>query len=443
MSLQTSVGHGWMIANVEWKVEKMKDKQTSDTQSPYSSHDHNSGSVRVLALIAVGAIILIAWLFSLRANEKSNTAATLAAPTVQVANPLQSEVIEWDTYIGRFEPSQTVQIRPRISGQIVGVHFRDGAVVQRGELLFTIDPRPFVAALAQARAELTKAQSDLNLALTQSKRADALRPSGGISQSDVDDRTAAVKSATAIVEASQAVVRARELDVEFTEIRAPIGGQVSDRRVDAGNQVTAAIGAGGTLMTTINAVDPIYFSFNSSEALYLKGKRSSEKGAKTLPVEIRLQDEASYHWVGNLEFTDNGLDVHSGTIRARATVSNPKHFLTPGMFGDMRMASEGAQHALLVPEASISSDLTRKILLVVDKNNVVAARAVELGAIHNGLRVIRKGIEPNEQVVISGIQLVQPGQHVQIHQGSITAQPPATDKTIVTPQARAATVGQL
>lgn len=427
----------------------MTDQQVSSTDVHPAGQDRSSGRswrrVRVLALapIAVGAMFLVAWLLGLRVGGRPNAAAKLADTTVQVAQPLQREVIEWDTYIGRFEPSQKVQVRPRVSGQVVGVHFRDGAVVQRGQLLFTIDPRPFVAALAQARAGLAKAQSDLSLASTQARRAEGLRPSGGISQSDLDDRNAALKAATAAVDAAKAVVRARELDVEFTEIRAPIGGQISDRRVDAGNQVAAAIGAESTLLTTINAVDPIYFSFNSSEALYLKAKRAREGGAKTSPVEIRLQDEAAYRWRGELEFTDNGLETRSGTIRGRATISNPDHFLIPGMFGDMRMASDGAQRVLLVPDTSISSDLTRKTVWVVGTDNVVAARTVELGALFDGLRVIRAGLEPGERVVISGSQLVQPGQRVQVRQGSVTPQPRVADQTVATPQARTATMGKL
>lgn len=302
-------------------------------------------------------MLLVASLPGLQVGRASSATSKLADPTVQIARPIQREIIEWDSYIGRFEASQTVQVRPRVSGQVIGIHFLDGAVVERGQLLFTLDPRPLVAALAQARAELAKAKTELALARIQAKRATGLRPSGGISQSDVDDKNAALRATMANVEAAEAVVRARELDVEFTEIRAPIAGQISDRRIDAGNQVAAGPGTESTLLTTINAVDPIYFSFNSSEALYLKTRRAREDSARTSRVEIRLQDESAHRWSGRLDFTDNGLDARSGTIRSRATVANPDHFLAPGLFGDMRLASDRPRRALLVPEASISSDL--------------------------------------------------------------------------------------
>jgi len=305
---------------------------------------------RLLALFALGTTCLAAWLLSSQFGRGSDSTVAAPEPTVQVALPLQREVDEWDTYIGRFEPSRTVQVRPRVSGQVIGVHFRDGAIVQRGQLLFTIDPRPFEAALAQARAELARARSDLELASTQAERAARLRPSEAIAQSEADDRNARVRATTAAVQAAEALVRARALDVEFTEVRAPIAGRISDRRVDEGNQVTAATGTGSTLLTTINAIDPIYFSFNSSEALYLKTKRARESGAQASSVEIRLQDEAAYRWRGTLDFTDNGLDARSGTIRGRATIANPNLFLTPGMFGDMRLASAGRQRALLTPQ---------------------------------------------------------------------------------------------
>ncbi|MGY3618322.1 efflux RND transporter periplasmic adaptor subunit [Bradyrhizobium sp. USDA 10063] len=413
-----------------------------DVQNTNQDRRPDRKRVRVIALLVLVVALLLAWLAIryLGRGPQSGPAAT--DPTVEVAQPLQKDAVEWDAYIGRFEASRTVQVRPRVSGQLIGVHFRDGTIVQPGQLLFTIDPRPYETALAQARAELASARSDLELARINAERAARLRPSDAIAQSEADNRNARVGATAAAVEAAEAVVRARELDVEFTEVRAPIGGLISDRRVDAGNQVTAATGNAGTLLTTINALDPIYFSFNSSEALYLKTKRARDTGAQPSPVEIRLQDEAAYQWRGALDFTDNGLDPRSGTIRGRVTVANPDLFLTPGMFGDMRLAIADTRRALLVPDTAVSSDLTRKIVLVVGPNNVVAARTVELGALVDGLRITRAGLKPDDRIVVSGVQLVQPGQRVQVRPGSITPQPQATGEAIATPQARTATMGE-
>jgi multidrug efflux system membrane fusion protein len=424
----------------------MSDRQASTvdvhgaTQKP--TPGRRWGRARVTAVLVLGTTLVLAWPLISQLGRGSETAPAAADPTVEVAHPLLRDVVEWDTYIGRFEASRTVQVRPRVSGQVIGVHFSDGAIVQPGQLLFTIDPRPFQAALAEARAALASAHSDLELARANAERAARLRPSDAIAQSEADNRNARVRATTAAVEAAEAVVRARELDVEFTEVRAPIGGLISDRRVDAGNQVTAASGNASTLLTTINALDPIYFSFHSSEALYLKTKRARETGVQQSPVEIRLQDEAAYRWRGALDFTDNGLDPRSGTIRGRATVANPELFLTPGMFGDMRLASAGSQRVLLIPDTSVSSDLTRKTVLVVGPNNVVAARTVELGALVDGLRVIRAGLRPDDRIVISGVQLAQPGQSIRVRPGNIMPRPEVTSEAIARPQAGIATMGE-
>jgi RND family efflux transporter MFP subunit len=241
-----------------------------------------------------------------------------------------------------------------------------------------------------------------------------------VSQSDVDQLRAKVQAAQAAVAGAEARVRARALDVEFTQVRAPISGRISDRRIDVGNLVAAGEGSGGTLLTTINALDPIYFAFNGSEGLFLKAKRAREAGAQSSAVEIRLQDEADYKWKGVLDFTDNGLDPKSGTIRGRAVLHNPELFLTPGMFGNMRLSSGGTASALLVPDTAIQTDQARKIVAVVGPDGKVAAKPVELGALVDGLRIVRSGLAPNDRVVISGIQSAMPGSPVRTQPGRIT-----------------------
>ena len=375
-------------------------------------------SLIALPLALLGAVALL----------ESRGAPVAAAPppvTVTVASPLVRQVAEWDDYSGRFEASRSVEVRPRVSGAIVGVHFTDGSVVHQGQLLFTIDPRPFVAALAEARAAAQGARSDLAIAQTNYGR--ALRLQGlAVSQSDVDRLRATVQAAQAALAAANARVQSRALDVGFTEVRAPITGRISYRRIDPGNLVQGGgNGAEGTLLTTINALDPIYFTFDASEALFLKARRARESGAAQSAVEIKLQDEADYRWHGRLDFTDNGLDEHSGTIRLRAVVSNPTQFLTPGMFGNMRLSSSGTTPAMLVPDAAVQTDQARKVVLVAGKDGGVTPRPVVLGPVVDGLRVIRSGLTTADRVVIAGGQLVLPGAKVQVRPGKIEPLPAA------------------
>jgi RND family efflux transporter MFP subunit len=355
-----------------------------------------------LALLAAAATI---W------NSEPSPAAAPPMPMVTVAAPIERQINQWDDYVGRFEASRSVEVRPRVSGQIVGVHFTDGQVVQKGQLLFTIDPRPFSAALAEARAGVATAQSELALAETNLGRARRLLAAEAVSQSDVDRLTAAAQSARAALAAAQARVRSRALDVEFTQVRAPIGGRISDRRIDAGNIVSAG-DAGGTLLTTINALDPIYFTFDVPESLYLKTERERQAKGAGQTAEIRLQDEADYSWHGRLDFTDNGLNQNSGTIRARATVANPRYFLAPGMFGNMRLADGGTVPALLVPDAAVRTDQARKIVLVVGKDDTVAAKPVETGPLVGNLRAIRSGLAKTDRVIVQGVQFAMPGAKV-------------------------------
>jgi RND family efflux transporter MFP subunit len=342
-------------------------------------------------------------------NSDPSPAAAPPMPMVTVAAPIEREINQWDDYVGRFEASRSVEVRPRVSGQVIGVHFTDGQVVQKGQLLFTIDPRPFAAALAEARASVASAQSDLSLAEINLGRAKRLVEANAVSQSDVDRLSAAVRSAQAALAAARARVSSRALDVEFAYVRAPISGRISDRRIDSGN----IVGANETLLTTINALDPIYFTFDVPESLYLKTARERQtKGGAGQAAEIRLQDEADYSWRGRLDFTDNGLNQNSGTIRARATVANPSYFLAPGMFGNMRLADGGTTPALLIPDAAVRTDQARKIVLVVGKDDTVAAKPVQTGPLVGNLRAIRSGLHNRDRVIVQGVQFAMPGAKV-------------------------------
>ncbi|MDO9361286.1 MAG: efflux RND transporter periplasmic adaptor subunit [Sphingopyxis sp.] len=370
---------------------------------------------RAAWIAALFVLVIGAW-WLLR--DGAPQAAAAPAPVLTVAAPITRDVTLWDEYIGRFEASKAVEVRPRVSGAITAIHFTDGQIVRQGQPLFTIDPRPYRAALSEARASAASARSDLALARLELERAGRLVDVEAVSQSEIDRLRARVNAANAALAGADARIAARALDVEFTVVRAPLSGRISDRQIDAGNLVSAG-DAGATLLTTINALDPIYFTFQGSEALFLKAKReAAEKGAT---VEVRLQDESDYRWKGQLDFTDNGLDPRSGTIRARASFTNPEMFLTPGMFGNMRLSTGQTTRALLIPAAAVQTDQARKIVYVVAKDGTVAAKPVELGPEVDGLRVIRSGLAPTDQVVITGYQFARPGTKAVTRAGKIAA----------------------
>jgi membrane fusion protein, multidrug efflux system len=362
--------------------------------------------VALILLALLAALALAYWLFAGGEQE----AQAMPPAEVAVAAPLQRTILEYDEFTGRFEPSRSVEIRPRVSGQIQAVHFRDGDYVRQGQLLFTIDPRPFQAELAEARARATAARTQATLAGVQLARAQRLLAKGFVSRDDFDELQAADRSARGNIAALDAVVRQRSLDLEFTRVRAPISGRISDRRLDPGSLVSGGNGGSATLLTTINAVDPIYFTFDVSEALQLKMERDRAAGA-TGPrhVEVRLQDEPDYRWRGTVDFTDNGIDPNSGTIRARAVIRNPQGFLTPGMFGGMRLSSGRPVTALLVPDSAVLTDQAGRSVMTIGPNGQPVPVPVQVGPVIDGLRVIKGGLAPNAKVVIRGHQRMMPG----------------------------------
>jgi len=365
--------------------------------------------------IAVASVLMSAALYGC---SKGGEAPAPQAPPVTVATPLVRQVVDWDEVTGRFEAPRSVDVRARVGGYIQSVHFKDGDFVRQGQLLFTLDPRPAQAALASAQAQLSQAQAQLTLARTEFARAEGLLASQAVSQAEVDSKRGAVAQAQAAVSAANAAIRARQLDVEFTRVTAPIAGRASDRRVDPGNLVGGGSSA-GDILTTVVSASPIYFVFDGSEALALKYQREARAGGPA-PIRIRLQDETSYDHVGTLDFTDNAIDTASGTIRLRAVVPNANGFLKPGMFGQAQLAGGGSYQALLVPDAAITTDAARRVVMVVNADGSTAARAVQTGPLVDGLRVIRSGLKPTDRVVIAGGQRIQmPGMKVQPKNGTI------------------------
>ena len=359
-------------------------------------------------------------------------------PQVTVAHPLAEQVVDWDDYVGQFQAVQTVEVRPRVSGYLVGIGFRDGQLVRRGQTLFTIDPRPTQAALDQAKAQAVRADATLANARTELARVKTLAPIQAVSREEVETKEAAERTAAADVTAARAAVQAAGLNVGFTRVLAPVAGRVSYRRVDVGNAVVAD----STLLTTVVSVDPIHFVFQGSEALYLKFQRDG--GARTetsgTPVRIRLQDEPDYRWNGRLDFMDNAIEAGTGSIRGRALLRNPNGFLTPGMFGHMQLQNARPYRGMLVPDTAIATQGAKRIVYVVAPDGKVLIRAVELGPLSGGLRVIRSGLSPSDLVIVDGQQRAQPGQKVQAKQARIAHAAPTNDlPTVVLPPAGAAT----
>jgi RND family efflux transporter MFP subunit len=339
-------------------------------------------------------------------------------PAVEVATPLSQRIADWDDYSGRFEPVDSVDVRPRVSGAIQSVHFQDGQVVRQGELLFVIDPRPYAAELAHANAQVAGARAQLANADAELKRAQALVGARLVSEAEAEVRVAAQLSAAAAVAAAEASVQTADLNLSFTRVTAPLAGRASYRRLAPGNIVTADT----TVLTTIVTENPIRFLFDVPESALLKYKRDSD-GARASPVEIRLQDETDYRWKGRVDFLDNALDRSSGTIRLRAVVDNPDGFISPGMFGQMRLYATKPFDALLVPDQSIVTDQTRQVVYVVDGQGVVGQKVVRPGRLIDGLRVIREGLAPQDRIVISGVQRARPGRKVSVQEGVVTAFP--------------------
>jgi len=342
-------------------------------------------------------------------------AAPPQLPHVSVANPLARDVIDWDDYVGQFEAIQDVTITPRVSGTIMEVRFTNGQDVVAGQPLFIIDPRPYRAAYQQAVAARGRAEAVLINSKSELARADRLIGSGAISKEDYDTRNSAALTDDADVTARTAAEAAARLDLEFTTVRAPVAGRVSDRKVSIGDVVTA----GSTVLTRVVTLDPIWFTFEGAESFYLKYVRQDRTGERRSsryqpnPVEIQLADETTYHHRGRMVFVDNAIDPRSGTIRAHAELANPDKFLTPGMFGRARLLGSGSYHAMLIPDESIVTDQARKLAYVVGDDNKIAARIVETGPLVSGLRVVRTGLNPKDRVVLDGLTQLQPGTPVE------------------------------
>jgi len=348
----------------------------------------------------------------------------MGPPEVTVAKPLVRKITDWDEYTGRVAAVESVEIRARVSGYLQASHFHDGGLVKRGDLLFEIDPRPYQAALDEARAELTSARVRLELAANDLDRARRLFASRAISEEELDARTKAKREAEAAIEAGQAAEKAAALNLDFTRIKAPISGRIGRRLVTAGNLVSGE-GKDATLLTTIVSVDPVYVYFTADERAYLRYTRLAEQGIRpssrdtATPVRLQLADEQGFPHQGVMDFVDNVVDQATGTMQGRAVFPNPDGDLTPGLFGRIQLLGEGPYEALIVPDAAVGTDQAQRLVYVVADDGTVTPRPVTLGRSLGGLRVVRSGLAPTDRVVINGIQRVRPGSKVKPVDGQI------------------------
>ena len=335
-------------------------------------------------------------------------------PSVSVSESLRRTVTEWDEFTGRFLPIDFVSIRPRVSGYLQSAHFEEGTMVKKGDLLFVIDPRPYEAAAEEAQGGLQTAQAQLTFTTRDLERAIELGRTQAVSQQVIDQRRQAMQSAEAAVITAEGALKRAKLDVEFTRIMSPIDGRIGRKLITEGNLVTGGDTA-GTALTTVLSLDPIYFYFNIDEQTYLKNSRlrlaaqPSQSQGDPNPVHIALPDDTDFPHEGHMDWIDNQLDLGTGTLRGRAVLPNPKLQFSPGQFGRVRLVGSAPYEALLLPDTAIGSDQSRKIVYVVGKDNVVEMREVKLGRLIDGLRIVREGLKPEEQVVTSGLQRVRAG----------------------------------
>ena len=346
-------------------------------------------------------------------------------PAVTVSRPVQQKVTEWDEYTGRFVAVKTVEIRARVSGFIDSIHFKDGQIVKQGDLLFIIDPRPYRLAVEQATADRDRTRAKLAIARSDVERATPLLRSQSVTEREFDTRKSTQEDASAAVMSADAALRQAQLNLEWTEVRAPIAGRISDRRVDAGNLIAGGQ-SGATLLTSIVSIDPIHFVFDGSEADFIHylrlaaaGERPSSRDVQN-PVAVRLADESDYKHLGRMDFVDNVVNAKTGTIRGRAIFDNKDGLLTPGFFGRVRLFG-GEHDALLLPDSAIASDQSNKIVFTVAADDTVGVKRVELGPLVHGLRVIRSGLNAGDRVVIEGLARARPGQKVKAEDGKIEA----------------------
>jgi RND family efflux transporter MFP subunit len=371
------------------------------------------------------------------ACRKSAAPAARSAPSVTVNQPLQREVVEWDEYPGRLEAVDMVQVRARVSGYLQSVHFKEGAEVKQGDLLFIVDPRPYQAEVDRTEAELRQAQTRSELASNDLARAERLLKSKAISEEEADARNKATRQAEAGIQSAQASAEMAKLNLEYTHVTAPVSGRISRKLVTEGNLINGNQGQ-ATALTTIVSLDPIYCYAEVDEQAFQRYQRLvRERGRNSLhetqlPCELGLADEPGFPHRGVIDFVNNEVNPNTGTIRMRGVFRNEDRSLLPGFFARLRISASDKHPALLVPDQAVSTDQAQKFVYVVNERNQVDYRSVKLGPIIDGLRVIRDGVQPGDWVVVNGLMSIRPGMPVQPQQAAVAGSPSGTNAPAVT-----------
>lgn len=373
------------------------------------------GTLRsILAITGLLAIIVLVFAFTSEDEDTKSNVAASAMP-VEVSTPVFKKITEWDEYTGRFEASNRVEVRARVSGFLESVNFVDGQMVNKGDVLFTMDNRPYKIALDQAKADYRQAKASLTTAQDNFARVELLHESGAVSTEEYDQRKQALEFAKASIRLSQAKVDKAELNLEFTKVTAPISGIVSRNKVDPGNLIDGG-SPNSTLLTTIVATSPMYFYFTSSESDYLRYvrlARNGERGAvgtSDIPVFIKLQDEEDFVHEGKINFVDNEIDPNTGTIEFRAVLANKNRLLEPGMFGKVKLKGSAEHKAIMIPDNIIGTNQSLRFVYVLGPDNTVTVKNIILGPLHsNGLRIVRDGLSKEDKLITNNLQKIRPG----------------------------------
>jgi RND family efflux transporter MFP subunit len=372
----------------------------------------------VLPRLCAATALLVAGLALAGCDKPASQAAAPPPAPVTVAQPVKRTVTDWDEYTGRFEAVEEVQVRPRVGGFVNSVEFQDGAIVHQGDLLYVIDPRPFEAVAEQADGQLSDARAKVELAKRELDRGLNLVQTSAVSEQVVDQRRQALQAAHAAETEAAGALKAARLNIEFTHVTAPLTGRAGRHLVSPGNLVQGSDTGTSTLLTSIVSLDPIYVYFDMDEATFMKysklwfeGRRPSSRDTAN-PVQVTLAGETKPSHDGAINFLDNRLDVSTGTLRSRAVVKNTDLSILPGQFGRVRLIGSAPYEALLIPDAAVATDQSRKIVFVVKPDDTVEARPVVLGPLDDGLRVIREGLKADDRVIVNGIQRARVGAKV-------------------------------
>jgi multidrug efflux system membrane fusion protein len=365
--------------------------------------------------------LALSWLFVIsgctRGGGGAGAQSSLPPPQVNVAQVIERRVQDWDEFTGRFQAVESVEIRPRVSGYIDEVAFKEGGQVNRGDLLFIIDPRPYKADADHATADVKRFKTAHELAQIELTRVQRLRDSGAVSEEELDERKSTVAQAEANVAGSEATLESASLNLNFTRVVSPISGRVGRAEVTRGNLVTGGLN-GGTLLTSVQSTDPIYVYFEGDEQTYLRysqmakaGERPSSRDVRN-PVRIGLANEEGFPHQGAMDFVDNQLNSQTGTIRARAVLDNKDGLFTPGLFARVQLLGSGEYSAILIDDSAVNTDQNQKYVLVLGPNSQIEYRRIKPGRVIDGLRIVREGLKAGDVIVVSGTQRVHPGSTV-------------------------------